>query len=274
MILNYLVCCFLLNVIKFCQSDQDTTTNVITLSPNDPRIIGGTEAPAGRWPFMASLQNGGRHFCGGSILNDNTILTAAHCVLLGDPKKTKVYIGNVNNTQPDEKYLFQVKEFIPHEEFNSSNPMQGHDLALVKLEERIDLVEMKAKVSKVCLPSPESEPQMDKCIALGWGYTVGGSSGSVSSSLRQVDLPILPEASCAKGYNRKLIYCAGYADGKKGTCNGDSGSPIVCPSKSSDSSQKFAQYGITSFGMMGCSSYGYYTKSSAFLDFIRDKSEE
>lgn len=107
-----------------------------------PKIVNGTDAEISDYPFIVSLQSSNDtnsyHSCGGSIINEYWILTAAHCVYLGNPeaKSVEYFATNISNGEHGDKIAF-VEELIWHEGYNSSSLI--HDIALVKLKTPIDL---------------------------------------------------------------------------------------------------------------------------------------
>ena len=145
-------------------------------------------------------------------------------------------------------------------------------MAVLKLAGKIDFSKYDAnKVNKVCLASDGDEPDASKCVVMGWGAT---SSSSSSSVLQEVNLPMLDGSSSqchAHGqYNQASIICAGKPNGN--SCNGDSGGPYICPTKSGSS--EWLQYGIVSYGARGCkNSASFYTRVSKFISWIRPRAE-
>nr|XP_008303464.1 PREDICTED: ovochymase-2-like [Stegastes partitus] len=143
------------------------------------RVVGGTEATYGSHPWLVSLQNRGSHFCGGSILTDRWILTAAHCFTSVSREflnGVRVVVGEFDRRKQDEEeQTFLVKSVSVHEKFNHVLPMQ-FDVALLQLDGRIDMgrfhsgASFGARVQPICLPSPdENIPPRTSCTVGGWG---------------------------------------------------------------------------------------------------------
>lgn len=107
-----------------------------------PKIVNGTDAEISDFPFIVSLQSSNEtnsyHSCGGSILNEYWILTAAHCVHLGDPERMSIeyFATNISNGEHGEKIAF-VEELVWHEDYSSRTLI--HDIALVKLKTPLEL---------------------------------------------------------------------------------------------------------------------------------------
>lgn len=234
-----------------------------------PRIINGHDSKPGDWPFMVSLMyHGNQHFCGGSILNDNTILTAAHCLLVSNipAEDTMVYIGHVDINSIDSNSLYEVDRFDHNQQFDGNQLYHGHDVGLVKLKRSIDFTAQ--KVEKVCLPNPGEEPVAEKCIVMGWGLTAP-SGGAVSTILKEVGVPILRSDDCGNG--EETLICAGFVQGGKDSCQGDSGGPLVCPMKSDP--KQWLQFGIVSYGDGCAKTYGFYTKVESMVKWITERAE-
>ncbi|XP_031594200.1 ovochymase-2 isoform X4 [Oreochromis aureus] len=228
------------------------------------RVVGGTEAMYGSHPWLVSLQNRGSHFCGGSILSDRWIMTAAHCFtslskefLIG----VRVIVGEFDQRVHDEEeQVFLVKSVSVHEKYNPALPM-NYDIALIELNQRI---QMGARVQPICLPLPNENilPQTT-CMTAGWGRIK--ERGRLPVVLREVHLDLVDGAKCKyvlqtlKGsmMNQRLIrpqpsmtvLCAGPETGGRDACQGDSGGPLVCPARSEG--HHWVALGVTSWGK-GC----------------------
>nr|BAL14140.1 chymotrypsinogen 1 [Pagrus major] len=187
------------------------------------KIVNGETAVSGSWPWQVSLQDySGFHFCGGSLINQYWVVTAAHCrVSAGNHR---VILGEHDRQYNSEQ--IQVKSIsraISHPYYNSQN--FNNDITLLKLSSP---VQMNSRVSPVCLASSSTSiPSGTKCVTTGWGRT-----GQTSSPrfLQQTALPLLSPTQCKQywGYNRitDAMICAG-ASGVF-SCQGDSGGPLVC----------------------------------------------
>lgn len=187
---------------------------------------------------------GGQHFCGGSIINDDSILTASHCAFplppgqVLNPSDVYVYIGHINRASVDPAYLYQAKSFQTNSDFvatrvagsNSFTFRQGNDVAIIKLRKKIDLDALGPNVDKICLPTPDARPIGEKCIVIGWGRTAENSENNGSEDLMEATVPILPVSECSKtgGYESNKIICAGNLKAHTDACQGDSGETFRC----------------------------------------------
>ncbi|KAL1241013.1 Trypsin-2 [Trichinella spiralis] len=220
------------------------------------RIVGGFETKPHSHPCIIQQEDGFRN-------SSNLVLTAAHC--LHDhgswtaPAKLEVVAGahsvkNLERTQQKSR----VNAYIPGD---YSVYTFVNDIALLKLEKPFVFNKF---VHPICLPKiDESLPIGYKCMVAGWGSL--RESGKLSSRLIQIEAPVLPTKRCWQNQNPKKMFCAGYLEGRKDACQGDSGSPLVCRVGT-----KFIQYGLVSFGH-GCAKKGYpgvYTRVSSFVQWI------
>lgn len=227
----------------------------------DPRIVGGTEADEGAYPFMVSLQDHLGHFCGGSVISDRFVLTAAHCVV-GGPTDT-IVVG-AHNIEKNEGETIGVKRVIPHPNYNS-NTMKN-DIALVELKSDIP-----DKYTRVRIPGKNDYSAGDIVKAIGWGATKW--QGYSAARLQEVQLPIVSDQKCDNAYDDlyggifESNVCAGPDNGGKDSCQGDSGGPLFYKSDG-----HFFQIGVVSWGEE-CATpgyYGVYTEAPYFTDWIKN----
>uniref|UniRef100_A0A3B4UG53 chymotrypsin n=1 Tax=Seriola dumerili TaxID=41447 RepID=A0A3B4UG53_SERDU len=205
------------------------------------KIVNGETAVSGSWPWQVSLQDGrGFHFCGGSLINQYWVVTAAHCRV----SNHRVILGEHDRQSNGEP--IQVKNIaITHPYYNSQN--FNNDITLLRLSSP---VQMTSRVSPVCLASSSTSiPSGTKCVTTGWGKTDINCMNTSPRYLQQTSLPLLSPAQCRQywGYNRitDAMICAG-ASGVS-SCQGDSGGPLVC-----ENSGVWSLMGIVSWGTSNC----------------------
>lgn len=235
------------------------------------RIIGGQPSELGEWPWQVSLFFKGSHVCGGVLISEKFLLTAAHCIDSDDESSLvvsnwKVYVGveSLNNLPAPHK----VKRIILNENYDSFTNDQ--DIALFRLEEPMEFSENNRPA---CLPTHNQEwSDGTECFTSGFGTTDPGSK-EVSPVLMDVSVNIIDTNVCNsrksyRGSVTKNMLCAGHLDGGRDSCQGDSGGPLVCQK---DGIWTLA--GITSWGD-GCGEKnkpGVYTRVTSFLPWIYSK---
>uniref|UniRef100_A0A3Q3PZ32 chymotrypsin n=1 Tax=Monopterus albus TaxID=43700 RepID=A0A3Q3PZ32_MONAL len=203
------------------------------------KIVNGENAVSGSWPWQVSLQDGtGFHFCGGSLINQNWVATAAHCRV---PMNHRVILGEHDRQYNSEP--IQVKSIaITHPYYNSQN--FNNDITLLKLSSP---VQMTSRVSPVCLASSSTSiPSGTKCVTTGWGRT---GQTSTPRYLQQTALPLISPAECRQYWGQSRITDAMICAGASGvsSCQGDSGGPLVC-----ERSGVWYLVGIVSWGTSNC----------------------
>uniref|UniRef100_A0A3Q2QZF4 Peptidase S1 domain-containing protein n=1 Tax=Fundulus heteroclitus TaxID=8078 RepID=A0A3Q2QZF4_FUNHE len=211
------------------------------------RIIGGEEAPPGSWPWQVSIHSFGR-ICGGSLINDQWVLTAAHCVKC-NPAGLKVYLGRQSQegSNPNE-VVRRVSWIISHPDYYFG---PDNDIALLKLFTPVNFT---SYISPVCLAASNSTFYSGvKSWVTGWGETGVFDPLPSPGNLLEVEAQIVGSGQCRCDYSEIAgdiisdnVICAGFREGGKGPCYGDHGGPLV--SKQGD---RWIQAGIVSVGI-GC----------------------
>ncbi|KAM6216531.1 acrosin [Rhynchocyon petersi] len=253
-------------------------------SQGSMRIVGGQAALTGSWPWMVSIQfftmhNGRRyHACGGTLLNSNWVLSAAHCfssknkayqwrLVFGT--KDVIYGHNMGLKPPAQERM--VEKIIIHERYKSSP--ERNDIALIKVTPPVPCGSF---IGPACLPrfkaGPPTVPQ--SCWVTGWGFE-REKAPRLSTVLREarvnlIDLDLCNSTEWYNGLIHPSQVCAGYPEGNIDTCQGDSGGPLMCK----DSVENvLVVVGITSWGV-GCARAkrpGVYTSTWSYLDWIASK---
>ncbi|KAJ8667871.1 hypothetical protein QAD02_009534 [Eretmocerus hayati] len=227
---------------------------------DDGRIVGGYPTTIDRHPYQVSLRYKGRHRCGGAIISDEWIITAAHCVKGVVDSYLKVKAGStlVNGRGQ----VSRVRRVFIHDNYSSRS--SDFDIAIIRLERRLLF---NRRVSPINLPEPDDIfSSGDRVLVTGWGATE--SSGPSSDQLRAVEVPLVSSHQCQEQYTTRRItlrmICAGFiGKGGKDACQGDSGGPLVQGGK---------LVGIVSWGY-GCAepSYpGVYTRITALRSWISE----
>jgi len=233
--------------------------------PPQDRIVGGEEAVPHSIPWQVSLRrkSDNFHFCGGSLLDPTTVITAAHCTeIWSSPNEVMVVAGEHSQKNDDgTEQTADVAQLIVHENYGVGHAYEN-DIALWLLSTPF---EMNDAVQGVTLPQFQQE-SVGSCNVSGWGtLTAGGYTPDV---LMVVSVPIVGEGTCKIEYPFQIaesMICAGETG--KDSCQGDSGGPMVC--YNADGSGYLG--GIVSWGI-GCGGLfhpGVYTEVSYFTDWIQ-----
>ncbi|XP_075433186.1 chymotrypsinogen 2-like [Ascaphus truei] len=207
------------------------------------RIVNGQNAVSGSWPWQVSLQNRtGFHYCGGSLIKPNWIISAAHC-----PVRTfhVAVLGMYDRASTSEaRHVKKISKVIIHPLYN--NETGAHDVLLVKLSTPVVYDD---RVSPVCLNASSDDFSAGfKCVTSGWGC-INGSTEESPTKLQQVSLPLISNHECQTFLDVNIsgtMICAGAAGAT--SCMGDSGGPLVCHKNGI-----WTLLGIVSRGHFNCS---------------------
>ncbi|XP_067627437.1 trypsin [Eurosta solidaginis] len=217
----------------------------IQLSGFNGRIVNGVDTTISEHPYQVSLQSvKGGHFCGGSIINKNTIVTAAHCLLSHSASQMRVRLGSTNHTSGGK--MVKVLKIVAHPYYNKEKSI--NDIGVVKLAE--DVAESSAiRYIKLAKNSPATGTA---AVVTGWGSKCYFWCMTLSTTLQKVEVSIVSKDLCAsRQYNYgsasilDSMICA--YEVEKDACQGDSGGPLVANSQ---------LVGVVSWGK-SCAKSGY-----------------
>ncbi|XP_063231359.1 trypsin-1-like [Bacillus rossius redtenbacheri] len=227
----------------------------------DTRIVGGVLAELGEFPWQASIRASQTHLCGGAIIGEQWILSAAHCFILKTAADLSVVVGTIYlNNLGSYIQTTQVSKLVVNSKFNWKVSSYHNDIALLQLKTKLVF---STYVNKISLPQSNYTASGNGVVS-GWGATT--EAGNLSSVLYWVEVPIMTRAICVDYYGDEVqdgMMCAGYDSGGKDSCQGDSGGPLVCDKKT-------VLCGIVSAGD-GCArpeQPGIYSDVAYFVDWI------
>nr|XP_039251613.1 plasma kallikrein-like [Styela clava] len=256
-------------------NEDDCGVSVISRSGAISRVVNGTASAQGQWPWQAAivLSSGGSLsvICGGSVINNKWVVTAAHCFNNEPLSDISVFLGMNDKSNGNEanRQILQLESKTCHPNY-TGNGNFANDICLLSLTSDVSYT---TYIRPICLPNQgSSESVGQSCIVSGWGETENTGNNNI---LQYAEVSIIDHTLCSGWYQAVGLsipenhICAGYELGGTDTCQGDSGGPLVCQQTVSGSTSYILQ-GITSFGS-GCAEVrrpGVYTKVSEYIDWI------
>ena len=253
-----LVAAMVVSLIVFVQSREaapqaaDERTPYASVSP---MIVGGTAVPNGKYPFMAALLDKRRAgdafdelFCGGTLIDKDSVLTAAHCLVNPKPDKLQVVVGRTALNQ-NRGQLRSVSHRFIHPRYNGNG--YGYDVAILKLSRPVKGIK---PIKLATAKQNKLEKPGHILTTAGWGV-VKQRPDILPKRVHEVSVPVVSDSRAKRAYQSqglKYLPSLQVAAGKKGNgaCFGDSGGPLF------DSGSR-TQVGITSHGAGGCGTARY-----------------
>nr|BDQ68758.1 clotting factor G beta subunit i2 [Limulus polyphemus] len=249
------------------------------IRPTAPRIIKGRISIPHSWPWMVGIFQVDPllFICGGTIINKVSVVTAAHCLVTqsGNRQNSSIVVRvgahDIDNSGID----YHVDKIIVHQDYKYRS--QYYDIGLILLSKRI---EYNYKVRPVCIPELNKlnvNLNNKEVVVIGWGVTERGSEKH--NVLRELELPVVTNELCNKSYqtisfsglNRGItddMICAGYQEGGRDSCEGDSGGPLMYHDPTTG---RVELVGVVSFGF-GCARPnfpGVYTRLSSYGNWFQ-----
>ena len=262
------------------------------------RIIGGRRARENEFPNQVGIvrrQGSKITTCGGTIIDDHWVLTAGHCMLEdrdknrpAKPEDVTIYLGAVDIKQSREK-IEAVKIYV-HPDLDPLRKPQT-DIAMIRTKVRCVVGSHPSKkgylgtdnvyTMKATVPFSNKTSYVGKTVwTVGYGKKTNDMSERPDGILQTVDLKVLPDDVCERQYpkgiyNHRFMMCAGDLNGGKGSCNGDSGSPLLLKNDQQDTQVILGLGLFGTFGGCGLKGTGgVYTKVSSFISWIEGVKEQ
>ncbi|XP_050408877.1 chymotrypsin-like serine proteinase isoform X2 [Patella vulgata] len=234
------------------------------------RIVGGSDAKSGQFPWQVSLQFdvGGAfaHICGGSLIAEDRVLTAAHCVEGTSASDLRVVLGILRLDHVDEtEQILSLSSLVIHPEYDGEADGSPNDFAVLRLSGTANTAS--SAISIIDMADKGDDFTGEECTLSGWGRLSGG--GIIPNILQWVDMKQISNEQCAidmaeviGGKIRPGNICV-FQFGKS-ACNGDSGGPMICSGKLA---------GVSSWGVGGCppifpSVYGRVSEYRTWIESI------
>ncbi len=247
-------------------SDNDAL-NERNLGRQEFRIVGGDDATQGEYPWIAQLDlltDSINVWCGGSLIDREWVLTAAHCFdTTRNPSDYRLTLGEHRINQIDgQEEIIPIKEIIIHP--NYVRFKVNNDIALLRLSVPATLSHDISTISIDTLPVPGTE-----LVVAGWGRIL--ESGPFSNILQEATVNLISNGNCERAYPDDItenMFCAGFHVGGIDSCQADSGGPII-----HNQDGEWRQVGLVSWGD-GCARpgrFGVYTHVANYTNWIKSK---
>ncbi|XP_058447875.1 serine protease filzig isoform X2 [Malaya genurostris] len=240
------------------------------------RVVGGKAAKFGEWPWQVLVRESTwlglftKNKCGGVLITNEYVITAAHCQP-GFLASLVAVFGEFDissDLETKRSVTKNVKRVIVHRQYDAAT--FENDLAILELESPIHY---DVHIVPICMPSDEADFTGRMATVTGWGRLTYG--GGVPSVLQEVQVPVIENSVCQEmfhmaGHNKKILpsfVCAGYANGKRDSCEGDSGGPLVLQR----SDGRYELVGTVSHGIRCAAPYlpGVYMRTTFYKPWLR-----
>lgn len=248
-------------------------TPLLATSSPTKRIVGGQKAAPDQFPSLVVLSaltdntpTAYYQFCGGSLLNPTTVLTAAHCLnWYGEPEPQGFNVRAGSLLWQSGGVSSNVSSYVTHPKYNASST--DYDFAILKLKTPIE--SNGKSIEYACLEESTEDPKAGtKGIVAGWGLDSDG--GYRRPDLYYVEIPVVGREQCDADFKSRDVsitpqeFCVGTPQGGTGDCSGDSGGPYYVDGKVT---------GLVSWALAACAAAGspsVYAKVGSAIDFIKE----
>uniref|UniRef100_A0A3Q3W5H8 Peptidase S1 domain-containing protein n=1 Tax=Mola mola TaxID=94237 RepID=A0A3Q3W5H8_MOLML len=258
--------------IKDCFDGLDELRCCGTRPRKRAKIVGGSDAGAGSWPWQVSLQiERYGHVCGATLVSNRWLISAAHCfqdsdTIYSDARAWRAYMGmRVMTTRNNGVTARAIRRILLHPQYDQFT--SDYDIALLELGVPVFFSDL---VQPVCVPAPShSFTTGTNCYVTGWGVLM---EDELATRLQEASVKIINRNTCNKLYDDAVtprMLCAGNLQGGVDACQGDSGGPLVCLERG----RRWFLAGIVSWGE-GCARLnrpGIYTQVVKFTEWIHQQ---
>ncbi|XP_068767352.1 enteropeptidase isoform X2 [Struthio camelus] len=256
------------NLVIHLQCNMKSCGKRLVTQNSGTRIVGGSDAKRGAWPWIVSLLYNFIPVCGASLVSDEWLVSAAHCVygrhLELSQWKAVLGLHDQSNTTYPSTVLQDIDQIIINPHYNKRT--KDNDIAMMHLQNKVQYTDY---IQPICLPE-KSQVFLPGiyCFIAGWGGIV--NQGPTSNILQEAEVPLITNEKCQQQmpeYNiTESMMCAGYDKGGVDSCQGDSGGPLM-----SEDGNKWFLAGVTSFGYQCALPQrpGVYARVTRFVDWIR-----
>uniref|UniRef100_A0A182WGD9 Peptidase S1 domain-containing protein n=1 Tax=Anopheles minimus TaxID=112268 RepID=A0A182WGD9_9DIPT len=240
------------------------------------RVVGGKASKFGEWPWQVLVRESTwlglftKNKCGGVLITNEYVITAAHCQP-GFLASLVAVFGEFDissDLETKRSVTKNVKRVIVHRQYDAAT--FENDLAILELENPIHY---DVHIVPICMPGDEADFTGRMATVTGWGRLTYG--GGVPSVLQEVQVPVIENSVCQEmfhmaGHNKKILpsfVCAGYANGKRDSCEGDSGGPLVLQRPDG----RYELVGTVSHGIRCAAPYlpGVYMRTTFYKPWLR-----
>ncbi|XP_062969375.1 enteropeptidase [Cynocephalus volans] len=233
-----------------------------------PKIVGGTNAKEGAWPWLVALYYNGQLICGASLVSSDWLVSAAHCVYGRNLELSKwtaiLGLYKTSNLTSPQIVTRLIDQIVINPHYNRRR--KDNDIAMMHLELKVNYTDY---IQPICLPEENQVfPPGKSCSIAGWGTVE--YQGPTADILQEADVPLLSNEKCQQQmpeYNiTENMICAGYGEGGIDTCQGDSGGPLMC-----QEDNRWFLVGVTSFGYQCAlpNRPGVYARVPRFTEWIQ-----
>ena len=234
-------------------------------------VVGGVDASRGEFPWQLSQQRLGgswSHSCGASLIGSNRALSAAHCVDGASASILRVIAGLHQRSDTSGTQTSNVASYTMHAQYNQGTPTFANDIAILNLATAITAG---GNVAFAALAQGANDFAGTTCVISGWGRT--SASNTLPDTLQKASIGVISRTQCQSavagiGNIGDGHICLFDSANNIGSCNGDSGGPLNCPSGGSTVVAGVTSWGISSLGVCRQDYPSVYTRVSFYYDWI------